>query len=874
MAIIRDYSKAQIAFRLHGGNSDDFLVTRYRGSEGICQLYRFEIELASQQEGWALANIVGKSAALSIATSEGERYFHGVVSRFELTGETVDMTYYRAELVPSLWLLTHRYCSRIFQNKDVKTIINEVLTGGGIAADHFDMSKLAKTYPEREYCVQYRETDFNFICRLMEEEGIWWYFDQTKDKPVLKMCEKANDYLAITGEAKLAYRSAAGMNVDVEHIWRFRLGQTVRPGAVSLTDFDFKNPQLGLDVNASSGRDAGLAFADYPGIYSAQARGTSLAKLRAEEFECSRISGNGLSNSRRIAPGRTFELTDHPSVAMNQKYLVTTALHQGKQAITRTTSGGGERGGVLNVRIHEALVAARTHEMPAVRELAEGLLMMAGKINAGDPTADRGLSAWLYHGGQVVRESATVAMAQGANPLEFLSPPNLLSDIAMSAIVDFESSLYQCRFECIPATVEFRPPRITPWPIVRGAQTARVVGPESEEIHCDEYGRVKVQFHWDTMGFEGGDAKRFGADSSCWIRVSQGAAGGQYGMMFIPRVGQEVIVDFLEGNPDYPVIVGRVFNKDHMPPYALPDHKTRSVIKTHTSKGGGGCNEIRFEDLKDKEQLFIQAQRQMDLRVKASHFHTVGGAYHLRVGDELREFVNKSKHVHIKEHLYTWVEGEEHRAIQGLQAIEVQGTRSIHVKDSAMDLYGADHKMEVTGTFEVAADKILLDAPGGIEIKSGGSSITLSSSGVHIVGSMVYINSGSGPAVAPASASGMSPAAAEDPTAADKSDPGKDTRYTAPGVTPPVQPSLPDVPGEPFEPEQPTPAETSWIEIELVDEAERPVAGERYEIITPDGKKREGVTDANGRARISSIQPGNCQIKFPRLDSDAWIRHP
>lgn len=882
MAIVRDMSRAQIAFRVQGGTPDDFLVTRYRGSEGLSQLYRFEIELASQQSGWALANIVGKPATLSIATAQGERFFHGIVSRFELTGETVDMTYYRAEVVPALWLLTHRYHSRIFQNKNAKVIINEVLTGGGIAADHFDMSKLAGTYPDREYCVQYRETDFNFICRLMEEEGIWYFFDQTAEKHVLVMCEKPNDYAAIPGEAKLAYRSAAGLNTDVEHIWRFRIGQAVRPGAVSLTDFDFKNPKLTLDVKADLGRDPGLDFADYPGEYVVQARGTDLATIRTQEFEANRITAHGLSNSRRIAPGKTFELIDHPTIATNQKYLFTSVTHQGRQAVTRTIGTSGDRGGVLTVRVQEALIAARTHEIPAVRELAEGLLQIAAKTNAGDPTANRSTTHWLYHGGQVVRNAAVTALAQGAGALEFLSPPNLLADVAMTAIVDFESAVYQCRFECIPATVTFRPPRITPWPVMRGSQTARVVGPDGEEIHCDEFGRVKVQFHWDTLGFEAGQPKRFGADSSCFIRVSQSLAGGQYGLLFIPRVGQEVVVDFLEGNPDKPLIVGSVFNKDHLPPYKLPDHKTRSVIKTHTSKGGGGTNEIRFEDLKDKEQLLIQAQRQMDTHVKGTHLHTVGGSYNLHVGGEkdgekfgdLLELVFKDKHVHVKQHLYTWVEGEEHRAIGGLQATEIGGTRSLLVRGDSIEVFEANHQHEVTATYYLKAADVKIEASGSIELAAGGSSIVIGSSGIYITGSMVYINSGSGPPVPPTSVAGMSPGAAQDAGVAESTQPGKDTRYSGPGAPPPTLPALPEVPGHEFPGEEPTPVQTAKIEIELVDEADKPIPGEPYEIITPDGKTRRGVTDSNGRARITNIAPGQCQVRFPRLDSESWIKHP
>jgi type VI secretion system secreted protein VgrG len=415
---------------------------------------------------------------------------------------------------------------------------------------------------------------------------------------------------------------------------------------------------------------------------------------------------------------------------------------------------------------------------------------------------------------------------------------------------------------------------------MRGCQTARVVGPEGEEIHTDKYGRVRVQFHWDRQGSENGQPKLHGADSSCWIRVAQGWAGGQYGIMFIPRVGQEVIVDFIEGNPDDPIIVGRVFNADHMPPYPLPEQKTKSVIKTRSTKGGGGCNEIRFEDLKDKEQLFIQAQRQMDTRVKASHFHTMGGSYHIHVGGEyngqksgdLLELVYKDKHVHIKEHLYTWVEQEEHRAIGGLQAVEIGGTRSWLMRKDAIDVFEANHQHEVTATYYLKAGDVKIEASGSIELVAGGSSIVISGAGIWITAPMVYINSGNGPPVPPTAVAGMCPGQAKDAAVADKSDPGKDTRYSGPSGAVPALPPPPDVPGHDFPDEPPPETLTSFIDIELVDEEDKPVAGERWEIKTPDGKIKRGVTDSNGRAHVGGIPPGMCEIRFPRLDAEAWER--
>ena len=436
MALMRDMSKAQIAFLISGGEVDEYEVLRYRGTEGFCQLYRFEIELASTLEEVQFDNTVGKAAVLSINTDYGTRWFHGIISRFELTGETVGQSYYRAELVPSLWLLTHRYNSRIFQNKTVPEIITDVLTKGGIASDRFRMAAEA-THPPREYCVQYRETDYNFICRLMEEEGIRWYFEQTQNDHTLVM-EDTSTYSPIEGEASLEYRDPTGLRVEQEHVYRFRLGQSVRPGAVVLNDFNFKNPKLKLEAKSSTGRDAGLEFSDYPGEYTEQSVGGTLATWRAEEFEAARTQGVGSSNSPRLVVGRTFDLAQHPS-GVDGTYLLTSITHQGKQATTLASTGSNGRGGFLDARLHQSLVAARNNENTTIRELAEALLQISTRLQAGDPTAHRALTEWLYHAGQVSRDVGSIGAASGSSPLNALSIPNLLEDVAKWTIIEHDA---------------------------------------------------------------------------------------------------------------------------------------------------------------------------------------------------------------------------------------------------------------------------------------------------------------------------------------------------------------------------------------------------------------------------------------------------
>src|SRR5262245_37930525 len=359
MALVRDYSRSQLAFEVSGGTPDQFSVIRFRGSEGLCQLYRFEIEMVTDLDAVDFNEMVGKDAILTVNATSGTRWFHGVISRMEMTGEAGTRTYLRAELVPMLWLLTHRYNCRIFQNKTTQEIVTDVLEKAGISSDLVEFV-LEGDYSAREYCVQYRETDFNFICRLMEEEGIWWTFEQSPEDHKLIIADSVNAYQPIEGDdTALPYRPPTGMNVEDEHVFRFRRSQSVRPGAVVVNDFNFEKPKLKLEAKSDAGRDPALFFSDYPGDYTEQARGTKVAELRKEEFEAARIACVGQSNSGRLAPGRTFDLAEHPSASLNATYMITTVTHQGKQAVTNTTTGVGGSSSLLDSRVRQSLLAAR-----------------------------------------------------------------------------------------------------------------------------------------------------------------------------------------------------------------------------------------------------------------------------------------------------------------------------------------------------------------------------------------------------------------------------------------------------------------------------------------------------------------------------------
>jgi len=780
----RTAAEADFIFRIGEGDSEQLRVTGFSGTEGMGQLYEFQVDLTSDDANLDPKTFVSQAAVLEIRAPEGSRFVHGIVRRFARTGEGTHQSHYAASIVPVHWLLTHRHRSRIFQEhncSDMTTpgIIKKVLADAGIPADSYRFALTGK-YTAYEYVVQYRETEWDFISRWMEHEGIYTYYEHTADGYKLVFADAKDGHVVTPVTSDFVYREATGLVSEAEQEFVFQVldSEEIQFGTAALDDFNFMTPGDDLLVSQEDKQYTALEFSDYPGGFLDKDAGKPFAKIRLEEFVCRRRTQSMRACIRVLLPGFKFALSEHPSEAVNREYLVTRVSHYGLQP----QSG---------------------------REETE---------------SSRGIE-------------------------------------------------YECNIETIPSDVQYRSPRVTPRPIVRGTQTAIVVGPSDEEIYTDKWGRVKVQFAWDREG-------KYDENSSRWIRVSHGQAGGQYGMFFLPRIGQEVIVDYLEGNPDHPIIVGRVYNNDLMPPYPLPAEKTKSTIKGHSSKGGGGCNEIRFEDLKDKEQLLVQAQRQMDLRVKASHYHTVGSNYELHVGGEkdgelygeYKQFIYKAKHTHVKGEVMSLVEEDVSEHVKGKTSVHVEGTHSVTVDGDVVEKYGTNQKTEVTATRELKADSIRLEATTCIELKCGGSSIHITPGTIYIQGGpMVNINSGAGPAVSAVSAGATAPTEAKDAGGADKTDPGADVRYGgAPVPTPPVVPPKPAPPPKPSDEDDKK--KTSFIEIRLVDEEDNPIPGEKYKITLPDGKEKEGTLDANGKAKVTGIDPGTCKITFPRLDLTTWQR--
>ncbi|MCI0406502.1 MAG: type VI secretion system tip protein VgrG, partial [candidate division Zixibacteria bacterium] len=548
---------------------------------------------------------------------------------------------YKALLVPEFWLLTRLYRSRIFQKMTVRDIVQEVMKSVGISTSRFRFA-LKRSLPAREYCVQYRETDWDFISRLLEEEGTFYFFEQKDKETVLVMGDSPDAVLAIGKPEKILFREPSATGAAKEAVFEFRFAQELRSGKYALKDYNFTRPDVLVEGEAKAKRDDKLEIYDYPGYYvvaesggvsdaekfksgDLTALGKDIAQIRLEEEQASRCKAEGFSLCRRFLPGFFFELGDHSR--FSGKYLLVSVTHTGSQ--------------------------------PAVPA-------------AGAPKVT-----------------------------------------------------YQNQFACIPNDVVFRPARITPKPVVKGVQNAWVTGPKGEEIYTDSYGRVKVQFPWDREGKK--DDK-----TSCWVRVSSAWAGKGWGAIYIPRIGQEVLVDFLEGDPDRPIIVGRVYNGANLPPYKLPDEKTKSALKSSSSKGGDGFNEIRLEDNKGKEQILIQAEKDLDVRIQNDRREWVGRNRHLIVKQDKFEQVGNKRHETVNGDHLEKIKGDRNLTVEGKEAMQVAGCHSFTVEGDVVEEFKANHSEKTSNDFYLKADNIVIEADTNVTIKVGGSHVAIEAGGIKI----------------------------------------------------------------------------------------------------------------------------------------------
>ncbi|TEH31246.1 type VI secretion system Vgr family protein [Pseudomonas aeruginosa] len=502
---------------------DVLLLQRMEGREELGRLFAYELHLVSENPNLPLEQLLGKPMSLSLELPGGSRrFFHGIVARCSQVAGHGQFAGYQATLRPWPWLLTRTSDCRIFQNQSVPEIIKQVFRDLGFS-DFEDA--LTRPYREWEYCVQYRETSFDFISRLMEQEGIYYWFRHEQKRHILVLSDAYGAHRSPGGYASVPYYPPTLGHRERDHFYDWHMAREVQSGSLSLNDYDFQRPGARLEVRSNIARSHAAAdypLYDYPGEYVQSQDGEQYARNRIEAIQAQheRVRLRGVV--RGIGAGHLFRLSGYPRDDQNREYLVVGAEYRVVQELYETGSGG------------------------------------AGS--------------------------------------------------------QFESEL-----DCIDASQSFRLLPQTPVPVVRGPQTAVVVGPKGEEIWTDQYGRVKVHFHWDRHD-------QSNENSSCWIRVSQAWAGKNWGSMQIPRIGQEVIVSFLEGDPDRPIITGRVYNAEQTVPYELPANATQSGTKSRSSKGGtpANFNEIRMEDKKGAEQLFIHAEKNQDIEVENDETHWVG----------------------------------------------------------------------------------------------------------------------------------------------------------------------------------------------------------------------------------------------------------
>jgi type VI secretion system secreted protein VgrG len=648
---------------------DVLLLVSMSVQESISRLFRISAQLYSTNGSIDFTKIIGQRVSISLNLADGsKRYFNGFVSRFAQVGLDKRFTHYHAEIVPWLWFLTRRADCRIFQNMTIPDIVTKVFQDRGFGDFR---NALQGDFEQREYCVQYRETDFNFVSRLMEQYGIFYFFEHEKDKHTLVMGNKTSVHKPCPGQSKIRLDFSAGVySKDEDFIGTWNLEQELRPGKYALTDYNFETPSTSLLANDETifkvgGNDKYEVF-DYPGEYTKKAEGETRTQIRMQEEEAGHLIGVGGGNCRTFASGYRFDLSGHARGDQNQAYLLTEVQH-----------------------------------------------------------------------------SASVGSSYSGTEGQ-------------------SEEFYSNQFRCIPYSVLFRPPRSTPKPFVQGPQTAVVTGKSGEEIWTDKYGRVKVQFFWDREGKK--DEK-----SSCWIRSSQPWAGKNWGAINIPRIGQEVIVEFLEGDPDRPLITGRVYNDEQMPPYKLADNQTRTTFMTRSTKGGGASNynELRFEDKKGDEQIFMNAEKDMDLRVENDSREFVGKDRSLIVQGDQKEKIQGEQDIQIAKDQNESVGGDASLNVSGNQNVQVGQTMSLQVAQNLQEKSGQNYAHEAGMEIHLKAGmNVVIEAGLQLTIMASGNFINIGPAGVAISGTLVLINSGGAAGVGSPS-SPTSPKAPKDPDTAD-----------------------------------------------------------------------------------------------------------
>jgi type VI secretion system secreted protein VgrG len=678
---------------------DVLRLTGFTGREAISQLFELRLDMiAAATSAVAFDQLLGQSITIALDLPGGtQRYFSGMAAGVtkgatSTVGGSDQITQYRMLVVPKLWLLTRRRQSRIFQQKSVTDILKSVLTG-------LDVSyQLTGNYLPRDYCAQYRETDFEFASRLMEEEGIYYFFKHADGAHTMVVADSPVAHPPLPEET-LIFKPATGGLTEYDRVTTWEKSQEITSGKFTLWDSSFELPGRNLEATTT---------------------------VKPESVQVGTVS-----HKLQVASNNALEIYDFPGGYAGR--------------FDGSAPGGSERASDVQHIFEDNM---RTVNIRMGQDASTGIVVRAGStcrelVSGHKFTLDGHQDADGSYVLVSVEHTARTGSADSTNGNE-------------------DEFTYTNTFTCVPAALPYRPPRVTPRPFVHGCQTAVVVGPAGEEIFTDRYGRVKVQFPWDREG-------KKDANSACWVRVASFWAGRKWGAVHIPRIGQEVIVDFEEGDPDQPIIVGSVYNAENMPPYELPANKTQSGVKSRSTPQGTDetFNEIRLEDKKDAEQIFVQAQKDLDTKVKNNETRavwndrttvisnndtrTVGGPDkdgNAIGGNDTITIKKGNRTITIDEgNLSTTVsKGDETREITtGKQTITVKGNVTVTVQQGNHEttVSTGNGKVDISaGKYEVSAAQeimlkvgpshikitptsIELSAPTGIELKVGATKIAL-----------------------------------------------------------------------------------------------------------------------------------------------------
>lgn len=613
----------QFTFELDGLSSDTFRVIEFSGEDALSTPFNFVIKLASREDDIAPEDTVDRNGILKIwRNGELQQFFNGIVSSFSQSDSGHHHTFYKVSLVPALKRLTLRQNSRMFQQQSAQDIIQLLLQEMGVQNHAFALTQIPAV---REYCVQYRETDLEFIERIAAEEGMYYYFEHSETDHTLVFSNDTQQ--APTLSDPVEYNTLSGGLSPTTFVRSFTRQAQICPSSAEMKDYTFLNPRSKLKNNEQGVeldfQRPSYEHYDYPGRYKTDQLGKKFTKYRLQYLRRNALTAKGTSNHMQMISGSKFTLEEHPAESCNRDWFITSVTHTGTQ-------------------------------------------------------------------------------------------PQALEEAGVSG-----ATTYNNEFFSIPSHRQWKPTP-NPKPRVDGPQIATIVGPKGEEIFCDEYGRVKVYFPWDRYN------TNYDETCSCWIRVSQGWAGGQYGGIAIPRIGHEVIVSFLEGDPDQPIITGRTYHARNKAPYELPANKTMTVLRTDTHKGEG-FNEVRFEDEADKEEIYIHAQKNMDIKVLNSKNERVDYNKTTSIGNNEDLVVAKDRKVTVdgkQDHKTT---GNYLELIEGDQALTVKGDQSSHVKGA----FG--YKVDGEMTFQSDTK---------ITLKVGGSFVVIHGGGVDVKGGAINLNSG------------------------------------------------------------------------------------------------------------------------------------